>query len=260
MVIGFLNFQRPMIRVLPIVLAVTVLTVRAMADDQIVKTDGSIVAGTITGASADSVTIQTKTASGGIAKFPVMRSDIKTINMVEPPAIKAAQAPGIAPADVITQLGPVVQQYAGLPVAWIVTAMAQLADAYNDSNQADKAAAIYTQIQQLYPNSSFSFVAQAGIAAMDLKAGKVPEALQQVQPIVDQANKNIAPSPTDGALYARAFIVYGQILEAQQKPQQALEAYLTVTTMLYQNQSLVDQAKKLADDLRAKQPKDFGVE
>src|SRR6202044_2978142 len=119
--------------------------------------------------------------------------------------------------------------------------------------------AVYNQIIQLYPGSAYENVAKAGEAEMNLKAGKIDEALAAVQPIVDQANKNIAPSPSDGALYAKAFLVYGQVLEAQKKPQQALEAYLTVKTMFYQNPVLVDQADQFAKNLRDQNP-GIGIE
>jgi len=75
-----------------------------------------------------------------------------------------------------------------------------------------------------------------------------------VQPIVDQANKDMAPSPSDGATYAKAFLVYGRVLEAQKKPRQALEAYLTVKTMFYQNPALVGQADQRAKTLYDQNP------
>jgi tetratricopeptide (TPR) repeat protein len=258
MAIGSLILCRPVRLGILIALAFIVLVLRSVADDQIIKKDGSMVNGQILSVSDGQAMIQTKVGQG-VAKFPVTIADIKSVKMTVPAAITAAQAQGVTPAAVIAALEPVVKQFAGLPTEWIVNAMAQLADAYIAASQPDRAAAVYSQIQQLYPNSSFAFVAQAGIADMDRLAGKMDEALKAVQPIVDQANKNIAPSPTDGALYARAFLVYGQIIE-KQKPQQALEAYLTVTTMLYQNPALVDQANTLAKNLRAAQPKDFGVE
>ncbi len=133
--------------------------------------------------------------------------------------------------------------------------MASLGDAYTADGKTDKALAVYNQISQLYPGSSYEIVAKAGKAKLSLKAGKIDDALTAVLPIITQANKDIAPSPTDGALYAGAFLVYGQVLEAQKKPQKALEAYLTVKTMFYQNPALADQADQLAKDLRTKNPR-----
>jgi predicted negative regulator of RcsB-dependent stress response len=102
-------------------------------------------------------------------------------------------------------------------------------------------------------------IADASKAQVCLDANKIDDALKLVQPIVDAANKNIAPSQTDGATFAKAFLVYGKILVAQKKPQQALEAYLTVKTMFYQNPNLVTEADKLAQKLRDANP-GIGVE
>jgi tetratricopeptide (TPR) repeat protein len=259
MVIGSLISRRLIQLVLLIALAFILLASRSMADDQIVKTDATVDSGQIMSASDGQVMIQTRSANGGIAKFPVLISDIKSILMAVPAAVTAAEAPGVSPADVITALEPQVKQFSGLPADWVVDAMAHLADAYVADGHPDLALAVYNQILQLYPGRNYIYVGQAGKAEMSLKAGKIDEALAAVQPIVDQANKNIAPSPSDGALYARAFLVYGQALEAQKKPQQALEAYLTVKTMLYQDAALADQADQLAKNLRDQNP-GLGIE
>ena len=221
-----------------------------MADDQILKNDGTTISGQIVGVSDNMVTVQSVTSRGGIAKVPYPLSDIKSVTMTTPPAVTAASAPGATPAAQVTALEPVVKQFAGLPTPWVVGAMAQLAEAYSAQGQQDKAVGVYDQIVQLYPGSAYENVAKAGKAEMSLKAGKIDEALAAVKPMVDQANQDIAPSPGDGALYAKAFLVYGQVLEKKNQPQQALEAYLTVKTMFYQNPALVAQADQLAQALR----------
>jgi len=259
MVIGSLILRRPIQSALLIALTFILPVLRSAADDQIVKKDGTIISGQIMSASDGQAMIQTHTSTGGIAKFPVLIADIKSISMAVPAAVAAAEAPGVSSTDLIAALEPQVKQFAGLPADWVVDAMARLADASVAESHPDNAVAIYNQILQLYPGSDYVPVAQAGKAAMSLKSGKIDEALAVVQPIVDQANKNIAPSPSEGALYARAFLVYGQALEAQKKPQQALEAYLTITTMFYQNPALVDQANQLAKSLRDQNP-GLGIE
>ena len=231
----------------------------AKADDQITKNDGSVVSGTILGVSDGQVMIQSYTSNGGSAKFPVDLTYIKSVAMAEPADVAKLQGQDAAPAAVIAALEPQVKKFAGLPVDWLIAAMAQLGDAYLNSGQSDKALAIYNQISKLYPGSAYENVAKAGEAKLDLKAGKIDEALAAVQPVVDEANKNIAPSPSEGPLYAGAFLVYGQILEAQKKTQQALEAYLTVTTMFYQNANFANQAAQLAKNLRDQNP-GLGVE
>ena len=242
-----------------IALAFICLVLRAVADDQIVKKDGTVIAGQVVGVLGDQVMIQSVTSRGGIAKIPYPLSDIKSITMAVPDAVTKAQVPGVAPSVVVSALEPQVKQFAGLPADWIVDAMAQLAQAYAALGQADKALATYNQIDTLYPGSKYHAQAVAGKAEMSLKAGKIDEALAAVQPVIDQANKDIAPSPADGATYARAFLVYGDVLNAQKKPQQALEAYLTVKTMFYQNSNLVDEADHRAQSLRDHNP-GIGIE
>lgn len=237
-----------------IALAAVCLTLRLVADDQIVKTDGSTVSGRITGVSDGAATVENRTPSGGLAKFPVMLSDIKSITMTPPPAVAKVAAANTPPGDVIAALQGPVNQFAGLPASWVVDAMGRLGDAYSQVGQTDKALEIYNKIGSLYPNSPYTNVATASRAQVDIDAGKVDDALKLVQPIVEKANKDLAPSPVDGATYAKAFIVYGRVLAAQNKLPDALEAFLTVKTMFYQNPTLVAEADHYAQDLRAKNP------
>ena len=255
MVIGSLFSRRFVKPALLIALAFVLPALRAFADDQMIKKDASIISGRILNVSGDQVAVEIPSSNGappGKALYYI--SDIKSVNMAAPADVTKAEAQGVAPAAVIAALEPRVKQFAGLPADWVVQAMAQLAQAYAAQGQADRALAAYNQIDALYPGGKYHAQAVAGKAEMSLKAGKIDEALAAIQPIVDQANKDIAPSPQDGAIYAYAFVVYGEVLEAQKKPRQALEAYLTVKTMFYQNPNLVERADHLASDLRDHNP------
>jgi len=235
------------------------LPVFRLGADQIIKTDGTTIDGHIVSVSGNQVMVEGHTASGGDAKFPVTLTDIDSVKMAVPAEVAKVNARGVGPGDVIAILEPATKQFAGLPADWVVEAMARLGEAYTEVGEVDKALAIYNQISRLYAGSAYENVAKAGEAELNLETGKIDEALAAVQPIVEQANKDIAPSPADGALYAHAFLVYGRVLEAQKKPQQALEAYLTVKTMFYQNAVLMDQADQLANNLRTHNP-GLGVE
>ena len=252
MAIGFLSSQPIYRKVVWLAVTGTFLVLSAHAADQIKRKDGNIIPGTPLYVSGQQVWVNTPTPSGQMVKQPFYLSDIATVTMA-PPAdfTKAAGAP---PATVITLLEPLVKSFAGLPSDWVVQAMGQLADAYSTQNQGDKALALYTQIDTLYPGSKYHLQAVAGKASLTLKQGKVDEALAAIQPVIDEAGKNLAPSRADGGLYATAYLVYGQALEAQHKNAQALEAYLTVKTMFYQNTTLADQADQLARKLRDQNP------
>jgi len=234
------------------ILAALLLAARSNADDQIEKKDHSIITGQITGSADGQVTIQSHSSTGGNATLSVYISDIQSITMAPPAAM--TQIKGAPPATVITTLEPLIKQYTGLPADWVLDAMVQLGDAYDASGQGEKADAVYDQINQQYPNSPYQMLATTGKARQSLTQGKIDEALEAIQPIITEANQNLAPSPSKGRIYADAFLVYGQALEAQKKMPAALEAYLTVVTMFYQNPALVEKARQFVKNLRDQNP------
>ena len=217
------------------------------AQDQILLKAGTVVTGKINGLADGQVSV---TQAAG--KTVIYLTDIQSVSMAPPVAF--VQAKKATAADQPALLEPLVKQYAGLPADWVLDAMGQLADDYDSLGQAEKSAAIYTQINQLYPNSPYKKEAIIGQAKQDLKAGKIDDALAKVKPLIDDANQDIAPSPADGRLFASAFLIYGQALQQQKQDAQALEAFLTVKTMFYQSPSLVDQADQLAQALQKQNP------
>jgi tetratricopeptide (TPR) repeat protein len=222
------------------------------ADDQITQKNGNVITGKITGVSDGQVMVTSRSANGGIARLPYQISDIKSVIMTPP--VEMAQVNGQPPATVVAALAPLVKAYAGLPADWVLDAMGQLAEAYTNQGQTDQAAAVYAQINQLYPGSSYTNIATAGEANLLLKAGKTDQALATLQPVITAADQTVSPGASDARAYAAAFLVYGQILEAQKKYPEALEAYLTVKTVFYQNQALVDQSAELVKKLRVMEP------
>ena len=234
-------------------LLLSLLTASFVRGDQIVEKNGTTVNGQITGVTADQVSYTTQTTNGGTASSVIYLSDVQSISMPTPDAV--TQLKNAPPATVIATLEPLLKQYAGLPADWVVDAMARLADAYETQGQSEMASGMYAKINELYPdNTSYQNEASAGMAKALLKEGKIPDALALVKPIVDKANQNLAPSASEAHGYAAAFLVYGQALEAQKQYGQALEAYLTVKTMFYQNPALVDQAEQLTKNLRTEAP------
>jgi tetratricopeptide (TPR) repeat protein len=228
--------------------------VTSSAEDRLIQKNGNVITGQVVSVAGGQVSVLSKTANGGEARVPYMISDLRSVEMTPPAAFTGVK--GQSSAAVVAALAPLVKDYAGLPADWVLDAMGQLADAYSELGQIDAANAIYNQINQLYPGTPYTNIAVAGQAKLLLKQGKLDQALATIQPVITAANQDVAPSPADGRSYASAFLVYGQILEAQKKLPEALEAYLTVKTMFYQPElaSLVAQSDELAKNLRAQNP------
>ena len=259
MAMGVLSFSENLTKWVACSALAIAFTLPASAEDQLKLNSGQVMNGQVLGYSNGQIMFATKTASGGTAKLPYRDELIATITMDTPAAV--AQVKGAKPEAVVAALEPLVKQFAGLKVPWVTDAMGQLADAYNALTppQTDKAAAIYTQIDDLYPGSKYHYQAVAGRARIKVQQGKADEAIKDLQPIIDEANKNLAPSQSEGGFYATVFIVYGQALESQKQFEKALEAYLTVKTMFYQNPALAEQSDQFAKKLREQHP-DVGVE
>jgi tetratricopeptide (TPR) repeat protein len=250
MVIGFFTRRAGLFSALATACLLPALALAA--DDQITQKSGAVITGKITGVSDGQVMVTSTTSNGGVARVPYRLSDIKSVIMTPPPEM--AQVKDQPPATVVAALAPLVKAYAGLPADWVLDAMGQLADAYTDQGQTDQAAAVYAQINQLYPGSPYTNIATAGEANLLLKAGKADQALATLQPVITAADQTVSPGASDARAYAAAFLVYGQILEAQKKFPEALEAFLTVKTVFYQNQALVDQSDELVKKLRVTDP------
>jgi tetratricopeptide (TPR) repeat protein len=233
------------------VLGAWILPSVATADTLTLK-NGTQVGGHIESVGDGQAIVTATTPNGGTVRLPYQLSEIQSVEMPAPPEL--AQVSGQTPEQVVSTLSPLVKEDAGLPADWVIDAMGQLADAYLSLHQDEKANAIYAQIAQLYPDSSYTAIATAGQAKVLLAQGKVPEALDAVQPLIDAANQTLVPSASEARAYANAFLVYGQILESQKKYSEALEAYLTVKTLFYENQALVDQSAMRVQNLRAQQP------
>lgn len=229
------------------VVALVCATSTAWAQDKIVFANGRVEEGKILGAGNGQIQMRV-----GKGKVPFPVSQITSIEMETPPQL--AQAAGKKPPVAITLLAPLVGQFRGLPAAWLVDAMGQLAAAYSDNNQPEKALALYEEIQRTYPNSKFEMVATTGIAREELKQGNTQKALSMLAPVIKASNENLMPSSSDSRLFSDAYLIRGQAYESAGMEDQALESYLAVVTVFYHSPRAVAEAEKRAQELRAKKP------
>lgn len=215
--------------------------------DKIVLKGGQEVSGKILEVTGDKVSV-----SVGASTIPYPLSSIQSVQMAAPAELEKVR--NATPEQIVTTLDPLVKKFKGLPVDWVSEAMSMEAEAYAAQGKDAESIALYQEMSKLYPGSRFEVRAQAGLAKASLRARKYDEALSKVAPLITEANKTFSPSIDDGRVYGDAFLVQGEALEKQGKLKEALESYLTVVTVFYQNPATVKTAREQADKLRKNNP------
>ena len=223
-------------------------TSEGLAQDKITLKTGSVQEGRITGISAGSVNLTLP--NGGGVSLPL--AQVAKVEMAAPKEL--AEARNAESAKALALVEPLLTRFKGLPVDWYVEAMGLAADAYAAQNQPEKAQVIYEEMAHLYPNSIYGLKAKVGQAKNALRQGHKDEAAQLLAPLIAEADKKLAPAPQDSAFYGEAYLILGQIREAQGNFAGALESYLTVTTIFHHNPEVVKSAQQRASKLRETQP------
>ncbi len=153
----------------------------------------------------------------------------------------------------LADLRPIGEMFRGLPTDWAQQTLAALGNIYLEKNDVPRAEAAFNDYRKFYPNvpgNKLQFsVAQARLA---FAKNNVPQARQALEGIVQAALK--APAEVtrgDGAAYGQAFYLLARLQERDNDYQGALENYLRVVTLFYQDAAVAGRAQKSADDLRA---------
>jgi tetratricopeptide (TPR) repeat protein len=240
--------RRLLVPLLGLLGALTLANTVSLAQDKIIANDGKVQEGEIVGFSNNQVMIKLPAGTIGV---PLVQ--VKRVEMAAPPAIKQALA--TAPAASLSVLEAAVTKFKGLPADWVVEAMGHLADGYASQNNAGKAEALYQEMSRLYAGSRFIIKATVGMAKTALQQNQPDQALQLLRPLIAQANARFYQSMDDSRLLGEAFLVQGQVLEAQGKLGEALASYLQTTTLFFHNEPVTKEAATRAAQLRERNPK-----
>lgn len=145
------------------------------------------------------------------------------------------------------------EAFRGLPTDWEQQTLAALGTVYLEKNDVAKAEAAFNDLRRYYPKApgggvQFS-VAQARIA---FAKNNTAQAKPQLDAIIQAALRSPAEvTRADGAAYGQACYLMARLQERESNFQGALENYLRVVTLFYQDPTLTGRAQKGADDLRA---------
>ncbi len=152
----------------------------------------------------------------------------------------------------LADLRPVGEGFRGLPLDWAQQTLAALGSIYLEKNDVAKAEAAFNDYRRYYPNAPGNKlqlgVAQARIAFAKNNASQARQALDTITQAALKAPAETTPG--DGAAYGQAFYLLARLQERENNLQGALENYLRVVTLFYQDAALAVRAQKGADDLR----------
>jgi tetratricopeptide (TPR) repeat protein len=223
-----------------------ILTLPALSQHRIVMKYGQVREAKIIGATGSSVQIEVGAGAIGIP--------IATIaQVVMPPpeefnaAVQAFQAGDHSKALAAAQS--VVEKYKGLPTEWAQQAASMVGEIYATQGDMEKAEAAFKQMQQLYAGQGS---AQADVAMARLAVAKKEYdiAKEKLQPVADEALKELTPPNQSRLAYSQSFYLLGQVKEAQGDFAGALEDYLRTVTIFPYDRVAAASARERADALR----------
>ena len=206
--------------------------------------------GRITGVQGDAILLNIPNGKTSVPLAQVVRVDA---------AAPAAYATGIQAYNAgnydraLAELRTFGEAFRGLPTEWEQQTLAALGSIYLEKNDVAKAEAAFNDLRRYYPKASGGglqlSVAQARIA---FAKNNGAQAKPQLDAIIQAALKSPAEvTRTDGAAYGQACYLMARLQERESNYQGALENYLRVVTLFYQDAPLTGRAQKSADDLRA---------
>ncbi len=176
-------------------------------------------------------------------------AQIQNIRMAEPPdvriALTAFQAKDYAKAMAAAKA--VADKYKGLPASWAISTSSLIGDIYLEQGDLAKAATAYDDFAKAYPGNTSADLGRARIAVAkkDFDAAK-----RTAEPLCEQALKKTNVLQAEGQIYGQAFLVMGQVKEAQGDYEGALEEYLRTVTLFYHDPTATALAQERADALR----------
>ena len=181
-------------------------------------------------------------------------AQIQEVRMTPPPefgqGLAAYQAKDYAKA--LPLFKSVADKFRGMPAGWAQQASGMLVEIDLAMNDAAKADADYAAFAKAYP---------AGGTAADVLAARIAAskknfaaAKQKLGPITEAALKEKTVAPANALAFSQAFLVSGQVKEAEGNFAGALEDYLRTVTLFYHDRSAVTVAQERADALRAQHP------
>jgi tetratricopeptide (TPR) repeat protein len=176
-------------------------------------------------------------------------SQIQEVQMREPPEVQIAQSAFNAKdfTKALSVARALVEKWNALPAGWAANMSSLIGDIYLEQGDLAKASAAYDDFAKAYPGNGGADLGRARIA---VAKKDYDTARKTAEKLSAEALKKVNVTRSEGELYGQAFLVLGQIKEAQGDFQGALEDYLRTVTLFYHNPTALALAKDRADAIR----------
>jgi predicted Zn-dependent protease len=243
-----LRFPFPSQQLLSAVAVALLLTSGAMAQDVVIGTDNRQQIVKVVGVTPSGTSLEIIVPAG---KIGVSLATIKEVRMNPPAeyglALTAYGAKDYAKA--LTLMKAVADKFKGMPSTWAQHAVAMMGELYIQTNDLEKAEAAYKDFKRLYPTGG-SLQSEVGLSRLAVAKKDFPTAKEKLDPITAAALQEKIVTPANALAYSQAFLVSGQVKEAEGNLPGALEDYLRTVTIFYHDRTAVASAQERADALR----------
>ncbi len=206
---------------------------------------GAVQQGIITSVSASGIALQL----GGGQSATFAMNIVDSVQMAAPTeynqALQAIAQKDSPKAGLLMQA--VAIKYKGLPTAWAEQATAQTGYLALQTGNVAKAELAFNDFKAAYPTSN---QADIGLAAVAASKKDFATAREKIAPVIEAALKEKSVPPASRYAYSRAFLVSGQVKEADGNKSGALEDYLRTITIFFHDPTAVASAQERADALR----------
>ena len=224
----------------------------AVAQDVVITTDNQQRQVKVVGVSPSGTSLEFLVGAG---KLGLPLASVREVRMAPPPefnaAIQAYQARDYAKA--LVQAKAVVDRFRGMPAPWAQQATAMIGELYIAMDDLPKAEAAYAAFQKAYPAGG-SVQSEIGLARLAVAKKDLATAKTKLGPVIDAALKEANPGGPNGLAYSQAFVVSGELKQAEGDFSGALEDYLRTVTLYFHDRASASLAQQRADALRKAHP------
>lgn len=231
----------PLRRTVPrILLMFAFANTSSFSADFIVTKSGLIHTGQVLRVEADGIFMKLP-----VGELKVFKADIARMEIEKPAgydgAVAALKARDFAKAA--GALKPIVDKYAGLPVAWVQAAMLQLGDAYLGLNDFAAAKRAFDEVSRLYPQASQSAGLEVKYARVLYEQKEYDKANASLKNFIEPLVKSPVLTEEQENALAAALVLRGDCQRALGALDDALDSYLMVVTLFDIDDTLTGSAK-----------------